>query len=69
VSAPLIAQLEKLGRRKPLPTIDIALADGNRISLEHWRLEDDCVVGFGPDDAPRYLVPIEQIVLIEITES
>jgi hypothetical protein len=63
----LVDRLAEIGQRDPLPRIDVGLSDRNRISLDHWTVDQDCVVGYGPAGGSRYLIPIGQIVIVEVT--
>lgn len=66
MASSLAEQLTEIGRRSPQPRIDVGLADRNRITLDRWALEQDCLVGFGPAGAPRFLIPLSQIVIVEV---
>lgn len=63
----LVERLTEIAKRDPLPRIDVGLSDRNRISLDHWGVDHDCVVGYGRNGGPRYLIPIGQIVIVEVT--
>jgi hypothetical protein len=62
----LIDQLTEIASQQPQPPIDVGLTDRNRISLEHWTLEHDCLIGFGPGGSPRFLIPLAHVVIVEI---
>jgi hypothetical protein len=62
----LADRLLEIAQRDPQPRIDVGLIDRNRNSLDHWQLERDCLVGFGPGGAPRFLIPLAQVVIVEI---
>jgi hypothetical protein len=62
----LIDQLIEIAAREPLPRIDVGLTDRNRISLDHWTLERDCLIGYGPGGSARFLIPLAHVVIIEI---
>lgn len=57
------------GREPPCPQINIAMANGHRISLTNWYLAEDAVVERWPNGSPRYLVLIGQMVVVEIPED
>ena len=61
--------LAELSGREPRPQINVALADGNRVSLSSWHLAKDCVLERWPDGSLRFLVPIAQIVFIETPQG
>jgi hypothetical protein len=58
--------LTEISAREPRPQINVALTNGNRVSLADWCLAADCVIERWPDGSPRQLVPIAQIVVIEV---
>lgn len=64
----MIDRLREIGTRDPRPRIDVGLIDRNRISLDHWQLEDDCVIGYGQKGQPRFLIPLAHVVIIEIMD-
>jgi hypothetical protein len=37
--------------------------------LADWYLASDCVIERWPDGSPRHLVPIAQIVVVEVARS
>jgi hypothetical protein len=59
--------LSGLGLDSPVPHINISLANGHRISLVEWTRAGDCLVERRPDGSPRYLIPLAQIVSVEVT--
>jgi hypothetical protein len=61
--------LADIAAREPRPQINVALANGNRVSLTNWYLATDCVIECWPNGRPRYLVPYAQIVLIEVPKE
>jgi hypothetical protein len=52
----------------PCLQINIGLANGNRVSLANWEFAGDCLIERWPNGGPRYLVPLAQIVIIEVPE-
>jgi hypothetical protein len=60
--------LADVAAQDPRPKINVALSNGNRISLANWRLGEDCVIEAWPNGDARYLIPNAQIVVVEITE-
>jgi hypothetical protein len=58
--------LVEISAREPRPQINVALTNGNRVSLANWYLATDCIVERWPNGSPRHLVPIAQIVAIEV---
>ena len=58
--------LSSLGLGSPVPHINISLANGHRISLVEWTHAGDCLVECRPDGSPRYLIPLAQIVSVEV---
>ena len=59
--------LSSLGQSRPVPNINVSLANGHRISLAEWAHSGDCLVERWPDGSARYLIPLAQIVSIEVT--
>ena len=51
------------------PRINVSLIDGNRLTLTAWQLTGDCLVERSPKGKPRQLVPLSQIVTIEIPDA
>lgn len=58
--------LAEIGARAPCPPINVTLTNGNRLSLDDWSHAEDCLIERWPDGSPRYLVPLAQVVVIEI---
>jgi hypothetical protein len=58
--------LAEISARVPLPQINVALTNGNRVSLTDWYLATDCVIERWPNGSPHHLVPIAQIVAVEV---
>jgi hypothetical protein len=58
--------LSKISDGSSLPRINISLTDGNRLTLIAWQLLGDCLLECSPKGNPRHLVPLAQIVAIEI---
>ena len=58
--------LSKISDGSSLPRINISLTDGNRLTLIAWQLLGDCLLECPPKGNPRHLVPLAQIVAIEI---
>ena len=58
--------LSSLGQNRPVPTVNVSLANGHRISLAEWALEGDCLAERWPNGSARYLIPLAQIVLVEV---
>lgn len=63
------ASLAHIAARDPRPSVAIGLMDGNRLSLDHWELLEDCVVGHWPNGKLRFLIPFSSIVSVEITDT
>ena len=61
--------LAEISGREPRPQINVALTNGNRVSLTDWYLAADCVIERWPDGSPHHLVPIAQIVVIEVARG
>lgn len=61
--------LAEVAGREPRPQINVALANGNRVSLANWYLAEDSVVERWPNGGLRYVVPIAQMVVIEVPEQ
>lgn len=61
--------LAEIAGREPRPQINVAQTNGKRISLTNWYLTEDSVVERWPNGSPRYLVPIAQMVVIEVPEE
>jgi hypothetical protein len=61
--------LREISAREPRPQINVALTNGNRVSLADWYLAADCVVERWPNGSPRQLVPMAQIVVIEVARE
>jgi hypothetical protein len=61
--------LAEISGREPRPQINVALANGNRVSLADWYLAEDCLIERWPNGSPRHLVPIAQIVLIDFPQG
>jgi hypothetical protein len=49
--------------------INVSLTDGNRISFANWGLAEDCLIERWQDGRPRYVVPMAQIVIIELPDG
>ena len=58
--------LSSLGQSRPVPNINVSLANGHRISLAEWALGGDCLVERWPNGSVRYLIPLTQIVSVEV---
>jgi hypothetical protein len=58
--------LSSLGHSRPVPNINVSLANGHRISLAEWAHAGDCLVESWPNGSPRYLIPLAQVVSIEV---
>jgi hypothetical protein len=39
------------------------------VSLTNWVFAGDCLIDFWPSGTPRYVVPLSQVVIIEVLES
>jgi hypothetical protein len=65
----LIELLAEVHAREPRPPINVALTNGNRLSLDDWYAGEDCLVERWPNGSPRYLVPFTQVVLVEVAEG
>lgn len=61
--------LSEIAAQDRRPQINIALSNGNRLSLANWQLGEDCVIESWPNGDVRYLVPNAQIVVVEVTEQ
>ena len=61
--------LSKISESKPLPRMNIGLSDGNRLTVIDWDLKGDCLVEHWPNESPRHLVPLAQIVAVEIPDG
>jgi hypothetical protein len=53
----------------PIPRISLSLTDGNRLSMIAWSLTGDCLVELWPNGNLRHLVPLAQIVAIEVADG
>ncbi len=62
-------ELARLEAMDPKPHIGVGLVDRNRVRLLNWKLLSDCLVERWPSGGPRYLIPLGQIVLIELQEG
>lgn len=62
-------ELTRLEAAQPKPQIGVGLVDRNRVRLLNWSLLADCLVERWPGGGPRYLIPLGQIVLIEVQEA
>jgi hypothetical protein len=58
--------LSSLAQGRPVPKINVSLADGHRVSLTEWAYAGDCLVEHWPNGSPRYLIPLAQIVSVEV---
>ena len=58
--------LSGLGQSRPVPNINVSLANGLRISLAEWAHAGDCLVEHWPNGNARYLIPLTQIVSVEV---
>ena len=58
--------LSSLGQSSPVPNINVSLANGHRISLAEWALAGDCLMERWPNGSARYLIPLAQIVSVEV---
>jgi hypothetical protein len=67
--SPFSDVLSTISKSKPRPSINVGLTDGNRIRLTNWQLAEDCLVEQWPSGHPRYLVPVSQIVSVEIPDQ
>lgn len=61
--------LTEIHAHEPRPQISVTLTNGNRVSLDDWDLAEDGLIERWPNGTPRYLVPIAQVVLVEIEEE
>ncbi|HEY8520042.1 MAG TPA: hypothetical protein VIN61_08185 [Gammaproteobacteria bacterium] len=61
--------LGRLERAEPKPQLGVGLVDRNRVRLTNWQLRGDCLVERWPSGAPRYLIPLHQIVLIDLADT
>jgi hypothetical protein len=61
--------LLKVSQSKSPLSINVGLTDGNRIRLTNWALAGDCLVEQWPNGNPRYLIPVSQIVSVEIPDK
>lgn len=62
-------ELARLEAMQPKPQIGVGLVDRNRVRLLNWTLLEDCLLERWPGGGARYLIPLTQVVLIEIQET
>ena len=58
--------LSSLAQSSPVPNLNVSLANGHRVSLSDWAPAGDCLVENWSKGGPRYLIPLAQIVSIEV---
>jgi len=61
--------LAKVAETKPCPRLNVGLANGNRVSLVNWELVGDCLREHRSSGRLHYLVPLAQIVIIEVLDG
>jgi len=62
-------ELARLAALTPKPHIGVGLVDRNRVRLLNWTLLADGLLERWPSGSTRYLIPLGQIVLIEVQET
>ncbi|HEX6998650.1 MAG TPA: hypothetical protein VF322_10925 [Gammaproteobacteria bacterium] len=60
--------LGRLQQTEPKPQLGVGLVDRNRVRLTNWQLLGDCLVERWPSGGLRYLIPLHQIVLIDLAD-
>jgi hypothetical protein len=68
-SHPLGDNLARLEQMDPRPNIDVGLIDRNRVRLAHWQVVGGCLVEHWPNGNARYIIPLSQIVVVEVMET
>jgi hypothetical protein len=61
--------LVEIAAIQPRPPINVSLTDRTRLNLSNWTLASDCLIDHWPSGKPRYLIPLLQIVAIEMLET
>ena len=60
--------LSEVTENKPHPRLSIGLTDGKTVRLVNWEVANECLIERWPNGNPHFLLPLSQIVSIEIPE-
>jgi hypothetical protein len=61
--------LVELANNGQSPRINVGLTDRNRVTLTKWVFAGDCLIDFWPSGTPRHIVPLSQVVIIEVFQG